>query len=113
MAGVLSEIVAEASTTIGDKDRLERVYEVHRRSIHPAIRVYKEWGSLLLNEDVRVVCENQKATDRIGKFFSYTNFMAQAQATVVKAFGLALELGRCRRTSTSIRFASGISSRGW
>lgn len=71
-----------------DKDGLGRVYEVHRRSIHPAMRVCKEWGSLLLNEDVKVVCEDQKATDWIGEFFSSTNFMAQAQATVVRAFGL-------------------------
>ena len=71
-----------------DKDGLGRVYEVHRRSIHPAMRVCKEWGSLLLNEDVNVVCEDQKATDWIGEFFSSTNFMAQTQATVVRAFGL-------------------------
>ena len=64
------------------------MYEVHRRSIHPAVRVCKEWGSLLLNEDVKVVCEDQKATDWIGEFSSSTNFMAQAQATVVRAFGL-------------------------
>ncbi len=71
-----------------DKDGLGRVYEVHRRSIHPAMRVCKEWGSLLLNEDVKVVCDDQNATDWIGEFFSSTNFMAQAQATVVRAFGL-------------------------
>lgn len=71
-----------------DKDGLGRVYEVHRRSIHPAMRVCKEWGSLLLNEDVKVVCEDQKATDWIGELFSSTIFMAQAQATVVRAFGL-------------------------
>lgn len=71
-----------------DKDGLGRVYEVHRRSIHPAMRVCKEWGSILLNEDVKVVCEDQRATDWIGEFFSSTNFMAQAQATVVRAFGL-------------------------
>lgn len=71
-----------------DKDGLGRVYEVHRRSIHPAMRVCKEWGSLLLNEDVKVVCEDQWATDWINSFFSSTNFMAQAQATVVRAFGL-------------------------
>ena len=71
-----------------DKDGLGRVYEVQRRSIHPAMRVCKEWGSLLLNEDVKVVCENQKTTDWIGEFFSSTNFVAQAQATVVRAFGI-------------------------
>ena len=48
-----------------DRDGLGRVYEVHRRSIHPAMRVCKEWGSLLLNEDVKVVCDDQKATDWI------------------------------------------------
>jgi hypothetical protein len=41
-----------------DKDGLGRVYEVHRWSIHPAMRVCKEWGSLLLNEEVKVVCED-------------------------------------------------------
>lgn len=71
-----------------DKDGLGRVYEVHRRSIHPAMRVCKEWGSLFLNEDVKVVCDDQEATDWIDGFFSSTNFMAQAQATVVRAFGL-------------------------
>lgn len=69
-----------------DKDGLGRVCKVHRRSIHPAMRMCKEWGSLLLNEDVKVVCEDQKAADWIGEFFSSTNFMAQA--TVVRAFGL-------------------------
>ena len=71
-----------------DKDGMGRVYEVHRRSIHPAMRVCKEWGSLLLNEEVKVVCDNQKATDWINTFFSSINFMNSAQATVVRAFGL-------------------------
>lgn len=48
----------------------------------------KEWGSLLLNEEVKVVCENQKATDWINSFFSSANFMNAAQAAVVRAFGL-------------------------
>ncbi|NHM16636.1 hypothetical protein GMI69_08210 [Eggerthellaceae bacterium zg-887] len=71
-----------------DKDGMGRVYAVHRRSIHPAMRVCKEWGSLLLNENVQVVCEDQGATDWINGFFSSTNFMSAAQATVVRAFGL-------------------------
>ena len=71
-----------------DKDGMGRVYAVHRGSIHPAMRVCKEWGSLLLNEEVKVVCEDQKATDWINAFFSSTNFMNSAQATVVRAFGL-------------------------
>ena len=39
-----------------------------------------------MTKDVKVVCEDQEATDWIGSFFSSTNFMAQA--TVVRAFGL-------------------------
>jgi hypothetical protein len=71
-----------------DTDGVGRVYAVHRRSIRPAMRVCREWGSLLLNENVQVVCEDQGATDWLGAFFSQTNFMAQAQATIVRAFGL-------------------------
>lgn len=71
-----------------DTDGVGRVYAVHRRSLHPAMRVCREWGSLLLNENVRVVCGEQGATDWLGAFFSETGFMAAAQATVVRAFGL-------------------------
>ena len=71
-----------------DKDGMGRSYAVHRRSIHPAMRVCKEWGSLLLNENVQVVCDGQKTTEWLDTFFSSTNFMAQAQATIVRAFGL-------------------------
>ena len=71
-----------------DTDGLGRVYEVHRRSIHPAMRVCKEWGSLLLNEEVKVVCENQAASDWINEYFSHQKFMSMAQCTIVKAFGL-------------------------
>lgn len=70
------------------RDGMGRVYAVHRRFIHPAMRVCKEWGSLHLNEEVKVVCESQKTTDWINSFFSSTNFMNSAQATVVRAFGL-------------------------
>lgn len=45
-------------------------------------------GFLLLNEEVKVVCDNQKATDWINAFFSSTTLMNSAQATVVRAFGL-------------------------
>ena len=37
---------------------------------------------------MKVVCEDQRATDWINSFFSSTNFMNAAQATVVRAFGL-------------------------
>lgn len=71
-----------------DQDGLGRVYEVHRRSIHPAMRVCTEWGSLLLNDKTQVVCESQECTDWLADFFSSTGFMPQAQNTVVRAFGM-------------------------
>ena len=71
-----------------DTDGMGRVYEVHRRSIHPAMRICREWGSLLLNEKVKVACEDQGATDWLDGFLTQTGFMAQAQSTVVRAFGL-------------------------
>ena len=40
-----------------DTDGFGRLYEVHRRSIHPAMRVCQEWGSLLLNDKTSVVCD--------------------------------------------------------
>lgn len=71
-----------------DTDGFGRVYQVHRRSIMPAMRVCREWGSLLLNEKTQVVCERQECTDFLDAYFSANNFMSQAQATVVRAFGL-------------------------
>ena len=71
-----------------DTDGFGRVYEVHRRSIHPAMRVCQEWGSLLLNDKTLVVCEEQGATDWLSDFLDTTGFMPAAQATVVKAFGM-------------------------
>lgn len=71
-----------------DVDGFGRVYEVHRRSIHPAMRVCTEWGSLLLNDKTQVVCESQECTDWLAGFFNSTGFMPQAQNTVVRAFGM-------------------------
>ena len=71
-----------------DADGFGRVYEVHRRSIHPAMRVCREWGSLLLNDKTSVVCESQTATEWLSGFFRETGFMPQAQNTVVRAFGM-------------------------
>ena len=86
-----------------DTDGFGRVYEVHRRSIMPAMRVCHEWGSLLLNEKTQVVCEEQAATDFLDGFFSETGFMTRAQETVMRAFGLGtgafavwLDMGRSR-----------------
>ena len=51
-----------------DCDGFGRVYEVHRRSIHPAMRVCREWGSLLLNDKTQVVCEDQACTDWLQEY---------------------------------------------
>lgn len=71
-----------------DMDGFGRIYEVHRRLIHPAMRVCREWGSLLLNDKTQVVCDDQGCTDFLGGCFSSSNFMPMAQATVVRAFGM-------------------------
>ena len=71
-----------------DTDGFGRVYEVHRRSIHPAMRVCREWGSLLLNDKTCVVSEDQACTDWLTDFFKGTGFMPAAQATLVRAFGM-------------------------
>lgn len=71
-----------------DTDGFVRVYQVHRRSIMPAMRVCREWGSLLLDEKTTVACDWQECTDWLGSFFSSSNFWGSAQETVVRAFGL-------------------------
>jgi len=86
-----------------DKDGMGRVYAVHRRSIHPAMRVCKEWGSLLLNEEVKIVCDNQKATDWINAFFSSTNFMNGRLGTVARP-------GQKEGSHSPLRCADGDSS---
>ena len=71
-----------------DTDGFGRVYEVHRRSIHPAMRVCQEWGSLLLNDRTQVVCDDQACTEWLARFLHRTGFMPQAQNTIVRAFGM-------------------------
>ena len=71
-----------------DSDGFGRVYEVHRRSIHPAMRVCRERGSLLLNDKTQVVCDDQACTDWLQGYFERTGFFPSAQATVVRAFGM-------------------------
>lgn len=85
-----------------DTDGFGRLYEVHRRSIMPAMRVCREWGSLLLDEKTTIACDKQECTDWLASFFSTTNFWGRAQDTVVRAFGLgtgafALWLDTARR----------------
>lgn len=71
-----------------DTDGFGRVYEVHRRSIMPAMRVCREWGSLLLDRKTQVACDAQECTDWLDGFFSATGFWGRAQETVVRSFGL-------------------------
>ena len=71
-----------------DTDGVGRVYEVHRRSIHPAMRVCREWGSLLLNDRTQVACDEQACTDWLAAWMARTGFLASAQECVVRAFGL-------------------------
>lgn len=71
-----------------DTDGVGRVYEVHRRSIHPAMRVCREWGSLLLNDRTQVACDEQACTDWLAAWMARTGFLAAAQECVVRAFGL-------------------------
>lgn len=71
-----------------DTDGVGRLYEVHRRSIHPAMRVCREWGSLLLNDRTQVACAEQTCTDWLAAWMARTGFLASAQECVVRAFGL-------------------------
>lgn len=71
-----------------DTDGFGRVYQVHRRSIMPAMRVCRERGSLLLDERTVVACESQACTDWLGSLLSTTGFWGGAQETVARAFGL-------------------------
>lgn len=73
-------------------DGFGRIYKVYRQSIHPAVRVGMEWGSLVLNDKTAAVCEGQGCTDWLGEFFKDTAFMPAAHATLVRAFGMGLGL---------------------
>lgn len=57
-----------------DTDGFGRVYQVHRRTIMPAMRVCREWGSLLLDEKTVVACESRECADWLASLFSSTNF---------------------------------------
>lgn len=69
-----------------DTDGFGRVYEVHRRSIMPAMRVCREWGSLLLGENTLVACGRQEATEWLSRFLASCGFWDRAQETVSRAF---------------------------
>ena len=54
----------------------------------PAMRVCREWGSLLLDEKTVVACESRECADWLVSLFSTANFWGRAQEAVVRAFGL-------------------------
>lgn len=69
-----------------DADR--RLYKIHRRSVHPAKRVCREWASLLLNEKTTVQCEDQDCNEYLEDFYNRIGFWSRGQGLVEKAFGL-------------------------
>lgn len=71
-----------------DTDGFGRVYQVHRRTIMPAMRVCREWDSLLLDEKTVMACGRRECTDWLASLLSATGFWGRAQETVVRAFGL-------------------------
>lgn len=96
-----------------DTDGVGRVYEVHRRSIHPAMRVCREWGSLLLNDRTQVACDDQACTDWLAAWMARSGFLASAQECVVRAFGLGRVRGLCGSMRGLERCACGATTRRW
>lgn len=56
-----------------DTDGFGRVYQVHRRTIMPAMRVCREWGSLLLDEKAAVAGDSRERIDWSGSSFSFVS----------------------------------------
>lgn len=71
-----------------DTDAFGRSYEVHRRSVKPAMRVCTEWGSLLLNDKTICACDNKAVTEWMEDWIEDSGFLQAAQACLVRAFGL-------------------------
>lgn len=71
-----------------DTDGAGRLYAVHRRSIRPAMRVCREWGSLLLNDKTTIACDDAACSEWLSSWMAETGFLAAAQECVVRAFGL-------------------------
>ena len=61
-----------------DADGVGRVYEVHKRSIRPAMRVCREWGLVLLNDRTQMGCDEQTCTGWLAKWMARTSFLASA-----------------------------------
>lgn len=93
-----------------DTNGVGRLYEVHRRSIHPAMRVCRERGSLLLNDKTQVVCNAQECTDWLASYLAETGFMPTAQATVLWAFRMGTGRGHYGWMRMRERCASGTTT---
>lgn len=67
-----------------DTDAFGRSYEVHRRSVKPAMRVCAEWGSLLLNDKTICACDNKAVTEWMSDWIEDSGFLQAAQACLVR-----------------------------
>ncbi len=61
---------------------------IHRRSIHPAARVGREWASLLLNDKTQVVTDDEASTEWVNSWIDQNRFKAIGQELVRKSFCL-------------------------
>ena len=96
-----------------DTDGFGRVYQVHRRTIMPAMRVCREWGSLLLDEKTVVACESRECTDWLGSFFSSTNFWGGRRRPWFAHSAWAQARSPCGWTWGGAWCAYGTTTRGW
>jgi len=69
-------------------DANNRLFKVHRRSIHPARRVSEEWSSLILNDDTTISTEDETCTEWLDDFYSSINFINRGHKVIADAFGL-------------------------
>ena len=67
-----------------DTDAFGRSYEVHRRSVKPAMRACTEWGSLLLNDKTICACVNKAVTEWMEDWIEDSGFLQAAQACPVR-----------------------------
>ena len=88
-----------------DTDGVGRLYEVHRRSIHPAMRVCREWGALLLNDKTQVVCDAQECTDWLASYWRRRGSCRRRRRPWCGRSGWAPGRGRCgwMRTRGKVR----------
>ena len=71
-----------------EKDGQGNYRKIHRRSIHPANRVCREWASLLLNDETTIQCNDETCNKWLADYFDKINFKAHGQGLIQRAFGL-------------------------